>query len=46
MGVAVIYILIVIVSAGLAITGIVIWLGKKKKMKPKVKIEKNIEKPK
>ncbi|MGF1676668.1 MAG: PepSY-associated TM helix domain-containing protein, partial [Rivularia sp. (in: cyanobacteria)] len=45
LGVAGIYILIGIISAGLAITGIVIWSGKKKKSKPKVKIEKNIEKP-
>ncbi|MBF2017859.1 MAG: PepSY domain-containing protein [Rivularia sp. T60_A2020_040] len=45
LGIAGIYILIGIMSAGLAITGIVIWSGKKKKSKPKVKIEKNFEKP-
>jgi uncharacterized iron-regulated membrane protein len=35
LGVAVIYILIGIASAGLAITGIIIWLGKRRKLKRK-----------
>lgn len=43
LAVAAIYILIGIASAGLATTGIVIWSGKKKKIKSKVKIEEKSE---
>lgn len=43
LGVASTYIVIGIVSAGLAITGIVIWSGKQKKSKVKVKSQKRLE---